>query len=244
MRNVLAIAAAVVADAVRRKVLYLVGVFAAILSVMVPQLPSYGVGVAAAVFREISLALVFVAALVLTLSLAANRVPAEVERRTVYSVLSKRVHRWQYMAGTWLGILAVAGVAVAAFTLVTQGVALVRYGDPMWRLWQGSFGIWLEMGALAAFAIGVSALAGPVVVVTASLAFLFAAHSRQALLGRDPHGVLALLYPSFDTFNVITPVAHGTGIGAAYALTMLAAFAAWSGLLLLAGSAAFTIRDL
>jgi ABC-type transport system involved in multi-copper enzyme maturation permease subunit len=239
----LAIAAAVVSDAVRRKVLYLIGVFAAILAVMIPQLPTYGAGVVAGVFREISLALVFAASLALVLSLAANRVPAEVERRTVYNVLSKHVRRWEYIAGTWLGISAVMAIAVGAFIAVTQGIGAARYHEPMWQLWQGGLGIWLEMSALAAFAVGVSAVTGPVVVVTAALAFLFAAHSREALVGTAPTGIAAF-YPSFDTFNVISPVAHGGGVSPAYMLVMLGVFAAWAGVLLLAASAVFSTRDL
>lgn len=243
MRNAAAIASAVIADAVRRKVLYLIIVFAAILAAMIPQLPTYGVGVIAAAFREIALALVFAASLVLTLSLSANRIPSEVERRTVYNVLSKRVRRWEYVAGTWLGIVAVVGIAVAAFTLVTQGVGVLRYGQWMWVLWEGALGIWLEMAALCAFAITVSAVTGPVVVVTASLAFLFAAHSRDYLLGNGG-GIVARLFPSFDTFNIIAPVAHGGGVSAPYLLVMVAQFAAWAGMLLLAASVAFGRRDL
>lgn len=243
-RNVLAIAGAVVADAARRKVVYVVLVFAAVLAAMVPQLPTYGAGVVQGVFREVSLALLFVVGLVLTLSFAANRVPGEVERRTVYNVLSKRVHRWEYLVGTWLGIVAVVGLALAASTVVTQAVGLIRYGEPMWRLWEGTLGIWLEMGALAAFAVAVSSLIGPVVVVTASLAFLFAAHARDTFLGANPTGIVALLYPSFDTFNIINPVSHGDGVSLAYVGSMLVVFAAWSALMLLAGTALFSRRDL
>jgi ABC-type transport system involved in multi-copper enzyme maturation permease subunit len=244
MRNVIAIATAVVADAIRRKVLWVVLLFAGILAAAIPQLPTYGIGVVAAVFREIGLALIFVAALVIMLSLAANRIPGEAERRTLYNVLAKRVHRWQYLTGTWLGLVCITGIAVAAFTLVTQGVGFLRYGDPMWRMWEGAFGIWLEMDALAAFAVAVSAATGPVVVVVASLVFLFFAHSRDTLLGSSPSGILALLYPSFDTFDVINPVAHGSGISLAYAGTMLVVFAGWSAFLLLLGVMAFSSRDL
>jgi ABC-type transport system involved in multi-copper enzyme maturation permease subunit len=244
VRNILAITGGVVADAIRRKVLYLVFVLSVVLAAAIPQLPTYGAGVILNVYKEIALAIIFVLSLALTLSLSANRVPAEIERRTVYNVLSKRVRRWEYLVGTWLGILAVMAIAIGAFTLVTQGIGLVRYHDPIWRIWEGTFGIWLEMGAIAAFAIAVSSLVGPVVVVTSSLAFLFFAHSRGTMLGDSPKGILAILYPSFDTFNVINPVAHGDGITLAYALSMVVVFVAWSALLLLAGSAAFGRRDL
>ncbi len=244
MQNVLAIAAAVVADALRRKAVYVVAVFAVVLAVMIPQLPTWGMGVVQAVFREVSLALIFVVTLVLTLSLSANRVPGEVEHRTVYNILSKRVHRWQYVVGTWLGIVGVAGGAVVAFAFVTQFVGFLRYGAWMWRLWEGALAIWFEMGVVAAFSLAVSTVTGPVVVVTATLAFMFGAHSRGYLLGDQPTGIAAALYPSLDTFNVINPVAHGSGITLAYAGSMLLVFLGWCGLLLLLGVWLFSRRDL
>ena len=83
MQRILPIAAAVIADSLRRKVVYVVLIFAALLVFAIPSLPDYGLGVEGAVFREVSLALTYVTGLVLALSLAANRVPAELERRTV-----------------------------------------------------------------------------------------------------------------------------------------------------------------
>jgi ABC-type transport system involved in multi-copper enzyme maturation permease subunit len=242
--NLLAIAGAVVADASRRKVVYIVLLFAAILAVMIPQLPTWGIGVVGAVFREVSLALIFVVSLVLTLSLSANRIPGEVERRTVYNVLSKRVHRWEYIVGTWLGITLVMLGAIVLFTLVTQVVGFWRYGDWMWRLWEGALSIWFEMGVVSAFAVAVSTVTGPVVVVVATLTFMFMAHSRDLLFGGTAaSSVLAKLYPSLDTFNVITPVAHGDGITLAYAGSMTLAFVGWCGLLLLVASTLFGRRD-
>ena len=244
MSRILPIATAVVADSLRRKIIYVVLVFAALLALAIPSLPNYGLGVEDAVFREVALALSFVTALVLTLSLAANRVPAEVERRTVYSVVAKGVGRWEYLTGTWLGIVLVAGGAVAAFTVVQQVIAVAKYGDPMWQLWQGALAIWLEMGVVSAFAVAVSAIAGPVVVVTASLAVLFIGHSRSTLLGGE--GALALqpFFPSLDAFNVVNPVAHGAGVPPLYLMSMLVVFLGLAGLSLVVGIMLFAKRDL
>ena len=109
MKKMLAIAAAVVADAIRRKVVWVVLVFAVFLGSSIPALPSYGVGVAASVFREVAIALTYVAALVVALALSATRIPVEVERRTVFNVISRDVRRWQYVAGRWLGHVRRAG---------------------------------------------------------------------------------------------------------------------------------------
>ncbi len=244
MKRIWPIALGVVTDSLRRKVVYVVLVFAALLALAIPSLPDYGLGVESAVFREVALALSFVTALVVTLSLAANRVPGELERRTVYNVVARGVARWEYLVGSWLGIFLVAGGAVAAFTVIEQGIGLITYREYMWLLWEGALAIWLEMGVVAAFAVAASAMTGPVVVVTAALAALFIGHSRSTLLGGE--GALALkpFMPSLDAFNVVNPVAHGSGVPALYVLSMVVVFIGLAGLSLAVGSLVFAGRDL
>ncbi len=239
-----AIAGTVVADSLRRKVVYVVLVFGALLAFAIPSLPDYGLGVEGSVYREVALALAFVTGLVLALSLAANRIPAEVERRTVYNVLAKPVGRAEYVLGTWLGIFAVLAGSIAAFTVIEQVVAIIVLGEPMWLLWQGALAVLLEMGVIAAFAVALSTVSGPVVVVTASLAVLFAGHARSTLLGGE--GALALkpFVPSLDAFNIVNPVAHGSGVPLLYLVSMLVVFFGLAGASLIAGSALLSRRDL
>jgi len=240
--RVYAVAASVVADALRRKVVYVVLLFAGVMTAAIPLLPSYGVGVVTGVYREVSLALAYAAGIAVVLALSANRIPGEVERRTVYNVLARSVRRWEYVLGTWLGIaLTMLGV-FAAFGVVLFALGLVIYGEPMWLLWQGILAIWLEAAVIAAFAVAVSSVSGPVVVATASLVFLMIAHARAGLFG--PQDLGWKLYPSLDTFNIISPVAHGSGVSAVYLLTMVAVGAAWVAALLLLGSLGFERRDL
>ena len=131
-----AIAAAVVADAIRRKVVWVVLVFAVFLGLSIPALPSYGVGVAASVFREVAIALTYVAALVVALALSATRIPMEVERRTVFNVISRDVRRWQYVAGRWLGMFVVLGgvIALCSAATIAIGYFTIPGGEVMWRL--------------------------------------------------------------------------------------------------------------
>ena len=244
MRSVFAIAGAVVSDALRRKVVYIVLAFAAIMAIAIPRLPSYGVGVVQAVFREVALALMYVVAMVVVLSLSANRVPGEVERRTIYNILARDVRRWQYLLGSWLGVFAVMAGVVFAFAIIGMGVGFWTYSELMWRLGQGALAIWLETGVVAAFAIVMSTLTGPVPVTVASLAFVFVAHLGGGLSTLQTEGAKMTFYPTMETFNIINPVAHGSGVSVGYLALMLAVAAAWVGALLLAGSMLFERKDL
>ncbi len=243
MNRVFVIARAVVADAVRRKTVWVIALFSLVLAAVIPMLPSYGVGVVEAVYREIALALTYVAVMVVTLVLAAGRIPAEVERRTAYSVLARDVRRWEYVAATWLGIAVATAAATVAFGAIIFGVGWAVYGEPMWPLWQGVLAIWMEASVIAALCVAVSTVAAPAIVAVAALAFLFVTNVRMDLLG-GPGSPFWYVYPSLDAFNIIAPVAHGTGVSLAYIATMTLVFVGWAGVLIVLGSAGFSRRDL
>jgi ABC-type transport system involved in multi-copper enzyme maturation permease subunit len=245
MRKVAAVALAVVSDALRRKVLWAVFVFGALMAVAIPSLPSYGTGVDAAVFRDFAIALTFAASLVVVIALSVTRVPTEVERRTVFTILGRDVSRWQYLFGTWLGIVLVMAGVQLAFFAVTVGVGWYAYGTPSLQIGQASFAIFLESGVVAAFCILVTARMGAVTGVVAALAFLFVGHSIAGLVTGGAEDVVAPWWlPSLSVFNVINPVAHGTGITLGYAGLMVAAFAVWAAVLLFGAAALFQGRDL
>jgi len=247
MSQLTSIASAVVLDAIRRKFVWVVLLFAALMALVIPSLPSYGVGVVEAVFREVSIALMFVTAFAVSIGLAATRVPNEVERRTVFNVLARDVRRWHYIAGTWLGMFVVVGTTVLMFTLTVVAVGLMVYSEFMPQMLLAGLAIWLEMGVLMALTVMVSTRMGVVTTVVATLAFAFIGHSLGSYVqgaGSQVGAVPAWYVPSLEVFNVINPIAHGEGYGLGYAASMVVVFCVWTGLLLLAGSIMFSRRDL
>jgi ABC-type transport system involved in multi-copper enzyme maturation permease subunit len=244
VNKIFAIARAVVADAVRRKVVWAVIVFCALLSIATPSLPSYGVGVVAAVYREVSIALMYAAALVVALALATTRIPVEVEKRTVFNVIARDVRRWQYVTGTWLGMFIVLGAVTLAFTLATMLIGFIDYHQPMFILLEAALAIWLEMGVIMGIAVMFSSQFGAVTSVVGALAFTFVAHADVGLLHLSEGQLPPWWLPGLDIFNVINPVAHGGGYSLVYALSMVAAAAAWIAIFLLGGSLMFGARDL
>lgn len=245
MNKSLAIAAAVVRDAIRRKVVWAIVVFAALLSFVAPSLPSYGVGVAGSVYREVAIALMFVVSLIVSLALASTRIPSETERRTVFNILSRDVRRWEYVTGTWLGIFGVVGAVTFAFTVVALIVGVVVYHQAMWALFEAAAAVWLEMGIVSAATMFLSARFGVVTSAVGALAFVFIGHSVDSLWARGAEGVAAPWYlPNLSLFDVINPVAHGSGIPLLYGLSMAGAFVAWVAILLSLASWFFGGRDL
>ena len=244
MSKLLAIAQAVVADAVRRKVVWVVVVFAGLLAIAIPALPSYGVGIVDGVFRQVAIALMWVAAIIVALALSATRVPVEVERRTVFNIVSRDVRRWQYVIGTWLGMFLVLGVVLLAFVTATIGIGWFIYGKPMFILLEAAFATWLEIGVIMAFTLMLSTQFGAVTSVVGGLTLAFVGHAAVTFLHLPETQRAPIWFPSLDTFNVINSVALGRGISLTYLVAMLVLFTAYVSLFMTAGSFMFSGRDL
>jgi ABC-type transport system involved in multi-copper enzyme maturation permease subunit len=244
MKKLLAISQAVVSDAIRRKVVWVVVVFTALLAIAIPGLPSYGLGIVDGVYKQVSIALMWVAALIVALSLSATRVPVEVERRTVFNIVARDVRRWQYVVGTWLGMFFVLGLVLVAFCAGTIAVGWFTYGHPMFVLFEAAFAVWLEIGVIMAFTVMLSTLFGPVTSVVGGLALAFVGHAVVAFLHLPETQRAPAWFPSLDVFNVINPVALGNGIQLVYLVAMVVAFLGWVTLFMIGGSLMFGGRDL
>jgi ABC-type transport system involved in multi-copper enzyme maturation permease subunit len=244
MRKVLAISQAVLADAGRRKVVWVVGVFTALLAIAIPGLPSYGVGIVDGVFRQVAIALMWLAAFVVALALSATRISQEVERRSVFNVVSRDVRRWQYVVGTWLGMFAVLGLVLLAFATATIAIGWFTYGHAMPLLYEAAFAVWLELGIIMAFTVMLSTQFGPVTSVIGGLTLAFVGHAAVDFLHLGELDRAPIWFPSLDTFNVINPVALGGGVSWVYLVAMVVLFLGYCGLFLSLGSLMFARRDL
>jgi len=244
MNKIAAIAQAVVADAIRRKVVWVVIVFAGLLAVAIPALPSYGVGIVDGVYKQVAIALMWVAAIVVALSLAATRLPVEIERRTVFNIIGRDVRRWQYVVGTWLGMFITLGLVLLAFVIATIGIGWFTYGHPMFLLLEAAFATWLEIGIVMAFTVMLSTQFGPVTSVVGGLTVAFVGHAAVSFLHLPETTRAPIWFPSLDTFNTINPVALGNGISPVYFVAMVVLFVAYVGLFMTVGSFMFAGRDL
>ena len=244
MNKLAAIAQAVVADAVRRKVVWVVVVFAGLLAIAIPALPSYGVGIIDGVFKQVAIALMWVAAIIVALSLAATRVPVEVERRTVFNIVSRDVRRWQYVVGTWLGMFLTLGVVLLAFAVATIAIGWFTYGHPMFILLEAAFATWLEIGIIMAFTVMLSTLFGPVTSVVGGLAHRFRRPCRREFPAPARDAARSDLVPVARHLQRHQPGGARQRRLAGYLIAMLVLFVGYVTLFMTIGSFMFAGRDL
>lgn len=183
----------------------------------------------------------------LAILVGVSQVHKEVRRKNLYVVISRPIHRWQYVLGKYLGLALTLLVEVAALTgallllLTIEGIA------PSVLLWQALVLILFEILLVAALAVFFASISSPALsglftfglfVVGRSLPVLdkLSQQTDNGLTHALLKGLVWIL-PDLSAFNQSTRVVHElpigwgqVGFGGLYALAygaILIGLAAW-----------------
>ena len=160
------IASTTVGEAIRRRVLLVILLIGVLLLSIVPALgilsarseTAITVGTMYAVLRGTS-ALI---AIVLTIYM----LPNEIERRTIYTILSKPVQRWQFLVGKYLGAVLALLLMIFMMTVFMVLLFWVFQHPTFEKLAEVAtqpFMYWMEMSLLAAVGMFFSTFIAPLV---------------------------------------------------------------------------------
>jgi ABC-type transport system involved in multi-copper enzyme maturation permease subunit len=181
----------------------------------------------------------------------------EMERRTLYSLLSKPVRRWQFLVGKYAGLLLTLVVNTALMT-VGLAAALFYVGRPFVRadasIAVAVYFILLELALVTAIALFFSCFSSPMLSTLFTLGIyvtgVFASDIRDFgdLTRSAPMKfVTRIVYyvvPNFHNFNGIAAAAHGDSISSSLILQDTLYAALYVAVALLGASAVFSRRNL
>jgi Cu-processing system permease protein len=225
MERIVTIALGAFKESVRERVLYNLVVFAFLLIGAGILLGSISVGVERLVLVNLGLAAISVFGLLIAIFIGIGLVSKEIERRTIYNILSKPVTRAEFILGKYAGLLLTLFVNTAIMTagfyvamaIQKKGLALEDFS-----LLIAVYFILLQLAIAVAIAIFFSCISTPILsaVFTFCLFVIgnflgdirwFGQESGSSLLEKIT-AVLYYLLPNFSNFNVINQVAHGVKI--------------------------------
>lgn len=167
MRQILAIAGTTVGEAIRRRVLLVILLVGLFFLVTAP-----GLGVLAArqeitVLKSMVLGIIQLTSAVIAIVLTVYMLPNEIERRTIYTILSKPVLRWQFLVGKYLGAVAALGLMMALMTIVVVLMFMLqqKITDPskLIEIAKAPVMYFVQMSLLAAVGIFFSTFVSPLV---------------------------------------------------------------------------------
>jgi ABC-type transport system involved in multi-copper enzyme maturation permease subunit len=255
VRNTVAIAVNVIRDAARKKLFYVVFLFAVAIIALAPILPNFDLGARASFLRDISLSLTSLFGVVLAVILSVGQVPGEVDKRTIYNLLSKPVSRVQYLLGKYLGILAT--LAMILFVVGIEILLLMAFRVKVFSpiVLEGVFAVFLEAAVVAAFCLMVSTFASVPINVFLAILFYFICHMKTGFLYQKMvtslHGFVKVLsgavyyaIPNLENFNLSEKVGYGGGLHVWDMLRITGYAALFAAILLMIGYMVFRRKDL
>jgi ABC-type transport system involved in multi-copper enzyme maturation permease subunit len=225
MNRVKALAFNTFSEALRMKVLYVVLFLALVLILITPRLPSFNVGVKVTLFKDISLGFSSFTIAVLALALSIGQIQKEVEKRTIYHILSKPISRKEVIVGKYLGValtLFLISTLIGGLIFILE-IAIFNKTD--FLLFLGMYTIFLESLVISAFGLFCSTFATLPVSTFLVILFYFVGHIKNEFLSFLKKGVLHLIYfalrfllPSLENFNLNDAIAHSVKIPLSFLL--------------------------
>ncbi len=217
--RVLAIALNTFRETIRNKILYVILAFALLVIGLCYFLANLSVGELTRIITDVGLASIHVFGVVMAVFLGISLVSHEVERKTVFLILSRPVPRWEFVVGKALGLSG----TLALLTLIMASTLFLVHaayeGSTEIGILIASAGIFLELVLLICLASLFSTFTTPVLSAMFTLSMFLIGHVSKDLLvfGRRSASaavrwsasVLYYLLPDLSHFNYKNEVVYG-----------------------------------
>jgi ABC-type transport system involved in multi-copper enzyme maturation permease subunit len=240
-------------EAVRSKILYGILFFGLFLIVFAGFLGNFSLNQNQRVILDIGLFAISLFGSVMAIFLGASFVHKEIERKSIYAILSKPIRRWHYFVGKFLGIL---------LTLFLQLIVMMILHVTVLKLWglsvPGSlyiaFGLLLvEVMVVTTVALLFSSFSTPYLSAILTLGVYIggkAAELLQTAASSAENSMLILLIgladrivPALYTFNRSTEVTYDLPIPSAFVFNAVVYGLCYTAIVLTLGALIFSRRD-
>ena len=256
-RQTLAIVLNTFREAVRDRVLYNLIAFALILIASALLFGQISIGIQKTILLNVGLSAISIFGLLIAIFLGIGLVYKEMDKRSLYALLSKPIRRRQFIIGKFLGLnfTLLVNTALMSAGLWAALYYLMRRFEPQdLSVWVAIYFILLELSLVTALCLFFSCFATPVLsAVFTFMAYVignFAADIRafgelteNSLL----KGVTTFLYyllPNFSDFNVSAWVSHGKPVAAEVVLLNTLYALCYDAILVAAAVWIFSRKDL
>lgn len=212
-------------EAVRDRVLYNLIAFAVLLSAAAIFIGQISIEIERLVVINLGLTAVSLFGVVIAIFVGIGLVSKEIEKRTLYTVLSRPVRRWEFIVGKFFGL---AGTLVVNTFFMAIGVfgALLyvahRFSGADTSILVALYFIILEFLIICALALLFSSFSSPLLSALFAFSLFVIGSFADDLRGFASltHGLTrwiatgtAYLVPNFSALNIISAVAHQQPIG-------------------------------
>lgn len=253
MQSLMVVAGNTFRETIRDKILYNLVLFAFLLIGASVLLGTLTIGEQARIVNDLGLAAINLVAVVVAIFVGIGLVTKEIERRTIYTILSRPITRVQFILGKYIGL----GFIVIANVAIMFGMFLVTVwlsGNPIYgSLFQAVQLILVETWLVMAIALFFSTFSTSILSATLTIGLYIIGHltgDLKAIAEKSDNplteSVMAALYylcPNLEMLNVKGQAAGGNLVELGYQATATAYGLLYAGILLTGACLIFQRRD-
>lgn len=251
--RVLAVARNTFREAVRDKVLYVLLLFAATAIFGSKALGWISIGQDIKIVKDISLAAVSVFGVLIAIFVGTNLVYKEIDKRTIYTILCRPMHRWEFILGKYIGLAGLLALVTAVMAAVAAVYVVILGGNIDLIFFQAVLLIYWQLLLITALAVLLSALTSPILGAIIVFSTYVVGHATTIFTDLPPHfdgtvskHILQAIYyiiPNLSNFDIRAEAANGVPVASGYVLWALAYGTVYTTVLLIIASLAFQDKD-
>lgn len=262
--RILAIAQNTFREAIRDKVLYVLLFFALVVVLGSKALGWISIGQDIKIVKDICLAANSLFGALIAIFVGASLIYKEVDKRTLYTILARPMHRYEFVLGKYLGLMGIIGLTSLIMTVGAGAYIWVLTHTSDWTALQRGAGldglffvasglIVLKLMIVTAFAVLMSAMSSPILGAIITFCFYIFGHATTVFLDLPPQfdGTVAkelLLWayyvvPNLSHFDIRSEAANGVPVAPAYLAYVTLYAVLYTAMLLLLAAVSFERKD-
>ncbi|MBP2675609.1 MAG: putative transport system, permease component [Deltaproteobacteria bacterium] len=251
--RLLSIAANTFRETVRNKVLYVILAFALVVIALSWFLADLSLGDFTRIIADVGLACIHLFGVTIAVFLGISLVSQELDRKTIYLILSRPVPRWEFVLGKAAGLCATILLTTSVMAVTLFGVHASYGGTPEAGILLASAGICLELVLLVCIATLFSTFTTPTLSAMFTLALFAIGHLSEGLYrmagqfksagAKAAATTLFHVLPNLEVFNWKDGVVHGDVRSAAILVSAAGYLAFYGAAVLLLACLLFERKD-
>jgi ABC-type transport system involved in multi-copper enzyme maturation permease subunit len=239
-RRIWAIALNTFRESVRNKILYTLLFFAMGMIAFAALLATLAIGDFTKIVRNTGLASIHLMGVAIAVFVGVGLVVQEIDRRTIFTVISKPVRRWEFVVAKFMGLAGLLALELAVLTAVYYAVLAITQNDPNLKLLLAIGGIYVECLVVVGVALFFSSFTSSVLAVLfavgtwtighlAGVLHEIATQSESAVIAfAGP--LVARLVPNLEFLNFKHAAVHNLSIHTGYAAEAILYGLGWAAL--------------
>jgi len=209
-------------EAIRDRVLYLLFFFTVVALLFSRLLAMLTVGDRVKIIKDVGLASISLFGMLMAILIGTGLVYKEIDKKTVFTLISKPIHRWQFLLGKFFGLVLTLFIMIVLMSLIFIIIVFLHTSKIEGRLLLAVLFIFIELILITAVAILFSCFSTPILSSLFSVSFYLIGHfswGLETLLRKTKPGPtkvllqgIYVLLPDLENFNFKTEAVYGLAV--------------------------------